>query len=76
MTEAAAEGAASEGEAAQHEPAAATEEAMTAEDEAALDWADLVAGTPEPDAAQEEAPALGFAAIEALSPEQRLALFA
>ncbi|MCJ2050010.1 hypothetical protein [Methylobacterium sp. J-070] len=44
-------------------------------DTADLDWAALVAAAPEPDGAQAE-PAPDFAAIDALSPEQRLALFA
>ncbi|MDH2310490.1 hypothetical protein [Methylobacterium brachiatum] len=39
------------------------------------DWADLVAASPEP-AAEPDGPILSFAAIDALPPEQRLALFA
>ncbi|MGH1574049.1 hypothetical protein ACRAWG_29675 [Methylobacterium sp. P31] len=40
-----------------------------------LDWAAIVAAVPEPDTAHGE-PALSLAEIQALSPEQRLALFA
>lgn len=43
----------------------------------ALDWAGIVAAAPEPDAVPGESDAaLSFAAIDALSPEERLALFA
>ncbi|MCJ2121319.1 hypothetical protein [Methylobacterium sp. J-077] len=41
----------------------------------AEDWADIIAAAPEP-AAEPDAPILSFAAIDALPPEQRLALFA
>ncbi|QGY04865.1 hypothetical protein MMSR116_25400 [Methylobacterium mesophilicum SR1.6/6] len=44
-------------------------------DDPELDWAALVAATPLPAPAGEE-PALSFAEIDALPPEQRLALFA
>jgi hypothetical protein len=56
-------------------PAPVTEAAAPAEDDAVLDWAALVAAAPEPGPASDE-PALSLAEIEALSPEQRLALFA
>ena len=56
-------------------PAPATSAAAPAEDDAALDWAALVAAAPEPGPAP-DGPVRSLAEIEALSPEQRLALFA
>ncbi|MHB2208597.1 hypothetical protein [Methylobacterium sp. CM6257] len=64
-----------EGEVAEHEPAAETQVVAPVEDGAELDWAAVVAAAPEPDTAQGE-PALSLAEIQALPPEQRLALFA
>jgi hypothetical protein len=61
------------------DPAVLTDEASAEDGSAdaapAEDWADLVAASPEPVAEPDE-PILSFAAIDALPPEQRLALFA
>jgi hypothetical protein len=61
--------------AAESEPVAEAAAEKTPEDASELDWAALVAATPLPAPAEEE-PALSFAEIDALPPEQRLALFA